>query len=210
METKTYRAAVEFKGDGETGEFEAVFATLGVIDHDGDVTVPGAFGEQRVLVEPWNHNYQAPPVGKGVIQERGNEAIVVGHFFTDTAAGLEHYRVAKRLGDMQEWSYTFRVLDAEPGMVDGQPVRMLKRMDVAGVGQVTRGAGIGTRTMALKSEGAGFSDEDVQRLKALLSDAGDGEGEGPGPGPKPSGVPVRDVQARVNILRLEGEVLGDG
>lgn len=208
METKTYRAAVEFKGDGETGEFEAVFATLGVIDHDGDVTVPGAFGEQRVLVEPWNHNYQAPPVGKGVIQERGNEAIVVGHFFTDTAAGLEHYRVAKRLEDMQEWSYTFRVLDAEPGMVDGQPVRMLKRMEVAGVGQVTRGAGIGTRTTALKSA------LEKQNIAAADSggdsDAEDGEGEGPRPGPKPSGVPVRDVQARVDILKFEKEVLCDG
>jgi len=150
MDTKTYRARLELKADSEQGEFKAVFATLNVIDHDGDVTVPGAFGEQRVLIEPWNHDYSRPPVGRGVIGEKDDEAYVEGRFFLDTEAGREHYTVVKALEDMQEWSYTFRVVDAEPGVFEGESVRFLKRMDVIGVSPVTRGAGIGTRTTSIK------------------------------------------------------------
>jgi len=168
MKTKVYRAPVHIKaddGDGEKGEFAAVFATLNVVDHDEDVTLPGAFGSQRVLVEPWNHNYQQPPVGKGVITEEKDQAIVSGRFFLDTAAGREHYTVVKDLGDMQEWSYTFRILDAEPGMFDGAPVRLLKRLEVIGVSPVTEGAGIDTHTVAIKGAKPVDVTEDTIRIR---------------------------------------------
>jgi hypothetical protein len=150
METKTYRGKVQVKADGEQGEFSAVFATLNVIDHDEDVTVPGAFGQQRVLVEPWNHNYQAPPVGKGTITEDGDQAVVNGKFFLDTEAGREHYAVVKALADMQEWSYTFRIVDGDIGMFEGTEVRFLRKLEVIGVSPVTEGAGIDTHTVAIK------------------------------------------------------------
>jgi phage head maturation protease len=166
METKTFKAPLGFKADGDKGEFEAVFATLNVIDWDGDVTLPGAFGEQRVLLEAWNHNYAMPPVGKGQIFERENEAIVAGRFFMDTSAGAEHYTVAKELGEMQEFSYTFNILDAAPGVFDGQTVRFLKRLEVIGVGQVSRGAGIATRLTAIKSaEEKPYPNEHACRLR---------------------------------------------
>jgi hypothetical protein len=152
METKTYSAALKFKGDEQPGEFEAVFATLNVIDHHKDVTLPGAFGEQRVLVEPWNHNFEAPPVGKGVIAERGNEAVVNGRFFLGTAAGREHYEVAKELQEDQEFSYSFDILESEMGTFGGEPVRFLKKLAVIGVGQVTMGAGIDTRLLTIKGQ----------------------------------------------------------
>jgi len=152
METKTYRGRVEVKADGEQGEFSAVFATLNVIDHDEDVTVPGAFGEQRVLIEPWNHNYQAPPVGRGTITEDGDQAVVNGKFFLDTDAGREHYTVVKALEDMQEWSYTFRIVDGDIGMFEGTEVRFLRKLEVIGVSPVTEGAGIDTHTVAIKQK----------------------------------------------------------
>jgi len=167
METKTFRAALNFKADdSKAGEFEAVFATLNVIDWDGDVTLPGAFGEQRVMIEAWNHNYAMPPVGKGQIFERENEAIVAGRFFVDTSAGAEHYTVAKELGEMQEFSYTFNILDAAPGVFDGQTVRFLTRLEVLGGGQVRRGAGIATRLTAIKSaEEKPYPNEHACRLR---------------------------------------------
>jgi len=152
METKTYRGKIEVKADGEQGEFSAVFATLNVMDHDEDVTVPGAFGSQRVLVEPWNHNYQAPPVGKGTISEDGDQAVVNGKFFLDTEAGREHYTVVKNLEDMQEWSYTFRITDADEGVFEGMQVRFLRKLEVIGVSPVTEGAGIDTHTVAIKGQ----------------------------------------------------------
>lgn len=195
METKTYRASLEFKeeGDGQKGTFEAVFATLNVIDHDQDVTLPGAFGEQRVVIEPWNHNWEAPPVGKGVINERENEAVVDGRFFLTTEAGKEHYEVARELKEDQEFSYTFNIIEAEPGKFEGRDVRFLKKLEVIGVGQVTKGAGIATRLTSLKrragQEPAGVQDEDETKGEVGSEDAAG----------KPSGKSDDDILARIAL-----------
>jgi len=150
MERKTYRARLEFKA-GETGEFVARFATLGVVDHDGDVTKSGAFETgQETLIEAWNHNYGELPVGKAIIGEDDEMALAEGAFFLDTLGGQEHYRTVKHLGDLQEWSYTFRIIESEPGKFDGRPVRFLKKLDVIGVAPVDRGAGINTGTVVIK------------------------------------------------------------
>lgn len=183
---KTFNARMTFKAAEAEGEFEAVFATMNVVDHDNDVTLPGAFGEQSVIIEPWNHNYQAPPVGRGDIAEQGNEATVAGKFFLDTASGLEHYRVVKALADMQEWSYSFYIVEAEFGTFEGREVRFLKKMDVIGVGPVTRGAGIDTRVTDIKNHSTG-DDE---------GEAGDG---------KPSGVGPDVIQAEIDLMELELE-----
>lgn len=151
MENKIFTSSgIEFKA-GEQGVFEAVFATMNVIDFDGDLTLPGAFGTQRTIVEAWNHATSQPPIGEGVVSERGNEAIITGRLFLDTAAGKEHYHVLRERGEAQEWSYSFRVLDSERGTYEGKSVNVLRRLEVWGVGPVTRAAGLGTRTTSVKS-----------------------------------------------------------
>jgi hypothetical protein len=90
-------------------------------------------------------------VGKGVIHERDNKAIIEGQFFLDTQSGLEHYRVVKNLGPLQEWSYTFEIEESSQGHVEDQDVQYLEKLDVWGVAPVTRGAGIDTRTTSIKS-----------------------------------------------------------
>ena len=152
LEKKTYNGRMILKADGQPGDFQAVFATLNIKDLDGDVTVPGAFGPQQVVVEPWNHNYGAVPVGRGTISENGNEAVIDGKFFLDTPSGPEHYTVVKNLADMLEWSYSFFIKEAEFGVFNGEEVRFLKQMDVIGVGPVTRGAGIDTRVTTIKGK----------------------------------------------------------
>ena len=111
MKTKLFRAPLELKeGSEETGEFQAIFATLNVIDHDGDVTVPWAFEEgQKVRISYWGHRWRDLPVGKGVIHSDGEKAWVDDAFFLDTEAGRETYRTVKNLGELQEWSYGFDV-----------------------------------------------------------------------------------------------------
>jgi len=154
MAKKTYRGRIEFKQDADTtGEFRAEFATLNVIDHDRDVTVPGAFHDgQETLIEAWNHNYGVLPVGKGIIHEDGDKAVVEGRFFLDTQGGLEHYKTVKALGTMQEWSYTFDIEESGEGEFDDQDVRFLRKLDVWGVAPVQRGAGIDTRTTDIKGQ----------------------------------------------------------
>lgn len=185
MDKKTYTAKMSFKAE-TPGEFEAVFATLNVMDKDRDVTIPGAFSKQPVLVEPWNHDYTNLPVGRGVIEEHDNEARIAGKFFLETAAGIEHHFVVKELGDMQEWSYTFNVLEAEFGKFNGEDVRFLKKMDVIGVAPVMRGAGENTRTTAIKGKKSGEAE----------GETGDG---------KPSGTSPDVIRSEIDILEMELE-----
>lgn len=213
---KTFMAPIQLKADGDDGSFRAVFARFNEIDHDGDVTLPGAFQDgQQVVVEGWNHDYSLP-VGKGAIHADTDQAWIDGQFFLDTEMGKATYATLKSLGGLEEWSYTFDIEEAERGTFQEERVTFLKALDVWGVAPVTRGAGIGTRTISLKGAG-GLTDDEVQRLKALLNDddadtvgdrseqhemdSGDGEGEVLD-GDKPSAAPGV-VLAQIDILQLE-------
>jgi hypothetical protein len=197
MNQKVFKAALRLKevGEGvEEGEFSAVFSTLNVIDLHGDVTMPGAFANgQPVIIEPWNHGWDGPPVGKGVIRADEREAKVEGKFFLDTAGGLDHYRTVKNLGELAEWSYTFDVLKASTGTFDGRDVQFLHKLDVVGVGPVTRGAGIDTRTVGIKQA------DDKKPPEKKEPD--NGEGEAPDQG-KPSGA-IRVTRTRIDLIELE-------
>ena len=151
MEKKSYIASMEFKESGDPGDFIATFATMEVIDHDDDVTRPGAFTNgQEVIIEPWNHGWDLP-AGKGKIYADDQRAWIDGKFFIDTEVGRENYRTVKNMGDLAEWSYTFYILESSSGDFDEKPVRFLEKMDVVGVSPVTRGAGIDTGTESIKS-----------------------------------------------------------
>jgi len=160
MAHKVFIGAFEAKDDTQ-GTFSARFATLNVVDHQGDVTVPGAFGKQGVLIEAYGHNDKTLPVGMGEISEQGNDALVNGRFFLDTAGGKEHYATIKNVGPLQQWSYTFEVEDSAPGVFDGKDVRFLKKMHVIAAAPVQRGAGVNTQTLAIKA-----ADKAVTRTEA--------------------------------------------
>lgn len=159
MERKTYTGGMTLKADGEEGEFSAVFSTLNVIDHQDDVTVPGAFTEgEPVRIAAWNHGWDQLPVGKGEIREEEDSAVVEGRFFLNTQTGREHYETVKALGALQEWSYSFDILDASYGEFQGEKVRFLRKLKVHEVSPVMLGAGIGTRTRAIKSDDGSTTD----------------------------------------------------
>ena len=142
-------------GEAE-GQFRATFATLNVLDRDEDVTLPGAFKDgQEVRIARWGHNWADLPVGKGVIHADEQSAWVDGEFFLDTTAGRDTYTTVKRLGDLQEWSYGFEILDSELGQHEGKDARVLKALDVFEVSPVMIGAGLNTRTDAIKAARAG-------------------------------------------------------
>ena len=153
MDKKLFKGLLEIKQDGqEQGLVQAVFATLNVIDADGDVTLPGAFGNQNVRLGAWGHAWQELPVGKGLIKEEEEKAIFDGAFFLDTEAGREHYLTVKNLAELQEWSYGFRVVESEDGEFEGRQVRFLKKMEVYEVSPVMQGAGVDTMTVAIKGQ----------------------------------------------------------
>ena len=170
MKQKIFNAPIILKQGGKEGEFTAEFATLEVIDHDGDITKPGAFQDgQETLIEPWNHNYGQLPVGKGVIHEKDNKAIIEGQFFLDTESGRDHYQVVKNLGPLQEWSYTFEIEESSQGNVEDQDVRYLEKLDVWGVAPVTRGVGINTRTTSIKAAKRAVASHSTETTDAAWS-----------------------------------------
>lgn len=161
---------VEVK-DADKGEIVAVFATLGVIDSDGDVTVKGAFeNEAPVVISAYGHtSWQGvKPVGKGVIREVGTEAVLEGQFFLDTVEGRDTFTVVKELGalGLQEWSYGYDPVKFSFGEHEGQRVRFLEELKVHEVSPVLKGAGLGTRVLAAKSAGLKFG----EHVEAVVAD----------------------------------------
>lgn len=155
MKTKKY-IFQKAEYDDSTGTFKAIFATMNVKDKDDDFTLNGAFGEQRVIIaayghKSWQGGQDGLPVGKGRIYEDGDNAIVEGKFFLDTTAGNETYKTVKNIGDLQEWSYSLPEIDYEMREVNGERLRVLKRIKVNEVSPVLMGAGENTRLLDIKN-----------------------------------------------------------
>ncbi len=152
---------VEIK-DADQGLVTAVFATLNTKDHDGDVTTPGAFEDgANVRISSFGHTSWggALPVGKGIIREDGDKAILDGQFFLNTTPGRDHFETVKQMGPLMEWSYGFDVIEGGPGKHEGENVNFLRKLKVHEVSPVMLGAGIGTETLAVKHQRETFPDE---------------------------------------------------
>lgn len=66
------------------------------------------------------------------------------------ASARESFEVIRAMGLAQEWSYGYKILDAEPITWQGQRANLLKSVQVFEASPVIRGAGIGTRTLTAK------------------------------------------------------------
>ena len=153
---KWITAPVEFKDDA-AGTVQAAFSVFNVIDSDGDVVKPSAFKDGQEVPMVWSHKWDNP-IGKGTVHVGRKQATFDGHFFLDTAAGMEAYKTVKNMAGLQEWSFGFRVLDDEEGDFDGQQVRFLKGLELFEVSPVLVGANRETRTLAIKGAVPDLSD----------------------------------------------------
>lgn len=162
--------------DADKGQVSAVIATLNVRDHDGDVILPGAFESgQKVRISAFNHASWGPslPVGKGTIREEGDEALFDGQFFLDTTVGKDTFTTVRELEDLGEWSFGFDLRNGatREGEHQGEDVRFIGPLpdgtagiDTHEVSPVLLGAGINTRTLAVKS----LADADLEDIVAAL------------------------------------------
>ncbi|MEU6252413.1 HK97 family phage prohead protease [Streptomyces sp. NPDC047043] len=153
-----YVGGVEIKSE-TTGRITAVYATLNCVDRDGDVTVPHAFTNGApVMISDWNHSswQGAKPVGKGVIYEDGDQAILEGQFFMGTTHGRDAFETVKELGELASFSYGFDVIDSVKAPSNStygpEHRRTLRRMTVHEVSPVIVPAGINTRLLSVKSD----------------------------------------------------------
>ena len=146
--------------DADTGAVEAAFARYEVNDLDGDWTLPGAFSEgDGVPMSMYGHRSWdgEPAIGKGTIQVEGGQAVFDGHFNLAMHSGREVFESVKFLGDLQEWSYGYDIL--ETGELTDElrgkgVVRVLKKIKVHEISPVLKGAGIDTHTVTVKQKDA--------------------------------------------------------
>lgn len=161
--------------DATTGEVEAVFATLGVKDHDGDIIMPGAIKDgATVAISPYGHSVWKgdPPAGVGTIHEEGDELVLKGRYFLDTDHGRNDFHTVKGLAEAGkgEWSFGLLNIESTKGTHNGITGNLIKSVDVPEVSPVFIGAGINTRTLVAKSAAiesltqAGFDPDEAARL----------------------------------------------
>ena len=155
MNNESKNIDIELKED--SGQVEAVFSLFNSLDSDGDVVVPGAvksgFKNNQVPMV-WSHKWDMP-IGKGTIAQDNDKAVFKGEFFMDTESGKEAYNLVKNMGDMQQWSFGYKVNDSEFAKAETQngetDARYLKDLTVYEVSPVLVGANQDTYTLAIKS-----------------------------------------------------------
>jgi hypothetical protein len=163
MERKIVRGEIKEAAEGATeGRVVARIATFNAKDADGDITLPGAFGEQTVPMV-YGHDWLSMPIGKGRIYEEGDSAIFDGQFNLDIEAGREAFASVKFMGDLQEWSYGYEVKDYEMT----KDARILKSLGVKEASPVLVGAGSDTQTLLVKSR------DNTMNLIEVLANNGD-------------------------------------
>lgn len=162
MQTKTVTPrSVVFKQEGDVGTAEVVFATLGVIDKDGDVTYATDFQDGATAkIAPWGHDWGNLPTGGATIHvspgtgvSGADEMVGSVKFLLNTDQGRNTYQTLKGLHSMGvpvEWSYGFDYASKNPADVGGKVANHLKDITVHELSPVMIGAGVNTRTLAVK------------------------------------------------------------
>jgi len=149
------------------GTVSAVFSKFNEIDSDNDVVLPNAiksgYGDKGVVM-CWGHDWKHI-IGKGKIEQDGEQAIFKGQFNLNTNAGKEAYETVKAMSDLQQWSFGFEVKDSEMGMFkkdngEEKEVRYLKDVKVWEVSPVMVGANQNTYTVSIKEQKE--NDEEIE------------------------------------------------
>jgi len=171
MNNESKNIDIELKDD--SGQVEAVFSIFNSLDSDGDVVMPGAvksgFKNNQVPMV-WSHKWDMP-IGKGTIAQDDDKAVFKGEFFMDTESGKEAYNLVKNMGDMQQWSFGYKVNDSDFAKAEDKEgeetnARYLKDLTVYEVSPVLVGANQDTYTLAIKSN--------TELLKEIANDPEEG------------------------------------
>jgi hypothetical protein len=176
MNRKTFTD--ELKLGSEPGSFKARIASLNIVDHDGDVTIPGAAPDgKQILIGSFNHSSvtgNALPVGDAVVSSDAKAIFVEGRFWLDTASGKEHYLAVKNAGAAGQWSYAYRATAystdySELKQWGPTAQRILKALDIFEASLVLQGAGIDTGTIVAKAdEMVALYEESVRAMKRAI------------------------------------------
>ncbi|MGP5146119.1 HK97 family phage prohead protease [Corynebacterium variabile] len=144
------------------GEFTGYASVFGNIDSYGDVVAPGAFTDTladlkasgRVLPVLYGHDFGNPAnnIGEVLDATEDEHGLLVRcrlDMDDDNAAKVYRLMKGRRVNEM---SFAFDVLDAEPGEVNGTPVNMLTRVKLYEVSVVPIGANPKAGVLSVKAD----------------------------------------------------------
>lgn len=148
----TAKGVLKTEGD-DAGTIEAVISTFDVVDRDGDIVLASAFEDGEAIPMVWSHDWQMP-IGKGVINIKDNRAVFKGRLNLNTDWGRNAYESIKDMGDLQEYSWGFQILDSDIVDRDGEKRRAIKTTERFEASPVLVGAAGRGRTQTLSIKGA--------------------------------------------------------
>lgn len=182
------RKSILIKSVSPEGMVLACFATMNVIDKDGDITLPGFFGKQDVVMLP-AHDWSSVPLGKGTIYESGDQALAELKMNLDVQLARDWHSSLmfdmKNGKPLQEYSYGFTIVEggSSEGGTDGAGMKAYRTLrptpdgmpgcKIHEVSPVLVGAGENTGTLSVKS-GLTFvqeADGVIESLDSLLKRA---------------------------------------
>lgn len=154
---KEFKEVKFLTSDEVEGKVEAVFSVFNEVDSDGDVVLPKSIksghGDKGVAMV-WGHDWK-DVIGRGEIVQDDHRATFKGQFIMDTQAGRDAFNTVKAMGDLQQWSFGYEVLDSEQGLFQKDSgdieVRYLKDVKVWEVSPVLVGANQNTETVLVKN-----------------------------------------------------------
>ena len=135
----------------------AVLATLGVVDRDGDLILPGALVNDVAKVSSWEHAAMLDaelPVGRATLREDGDQLVAEIKYFDTTAGRAACVRVAREKPD---WSVGYELVATRGPTAEEQArgaKRVIERWEIHEVSPVDRAAGVATGTVACSCKGA--------------------------------------------------------
>lgn len=163
-------SAVEIDPDRE-GYGRAIVGTIGAVDADMDVFLPGSINSEKERVPVFlMHNRYADTYGVAEVKEEGTNIVADFQLITNTDKGRHFYETLKLLGGEQEWSLGVRLTQwTYTERENREIVREISDTDVVEISAVTRGAQPGTETVELKS--AKEADTKTEPEPMLLDEA---------------------------------------
>jgi HK97 family phage prohead protease len=147
-------------GKDEDGTFEALVAVFGNVDRGGDRVQRGAFkrslaewdAKGRSIPVLWAHDAESVPIGVVTKASEGIDGLrVKARLFIEGHGRAREVYTAMKGGALHEFSFGYGVREKKDIVENGQPVRVLKEIDLGEVSPVFRGMNPETRLMAVKS-----------------------------------------------------------
>lgn len=129
---KSVRA--EYKADGSSGEFTALFSVFDNLDRDGDVIRKGAFApafdENPNPPVVWTHRWDIPPIGETLdAEETENGAKGHGKLYVDDHPVAKQVWLSLKSGALRQYSFAYEIADGGSALRDPEDDEKTARLD---------------------------------------------------------------------------------